>query len=155
MTLFFLCFCVPFGKKRFLCCRGVYFQFLLSWLDRKQWEEERTTEVPLHVDLRRSHFFQRNSKKTQNQWGLEKAKVILNQVKTFDPNVWYHFSIFLLGQTETTLNLQRNSTLKTNKKEMKIFIFKMARQGIPPSALLLTSRVRYVQSPFPFSQTSQ
>lgn len=38
------------------------------------------------------------------------------------------FLVYLLGQT--VLNLQRNSTLKTNIKEMKSFISKMSRQDI-------------------------
>lgn len=65
--------------QRFLCCRGVYFQFLLSWLDGKQWEEERTTEVPLQVDLRRAHFFPEKLKENSEPVGVRESKSILDQ----------------------------------------------------------------------------
>lgn len=64
--LLFLCFVlhlergVLLAQRTFLCCRGIHFPFLLSWRDRKQWEEERPTEVALQVDLKRAHFFHRN-----------------------------------------------------------------------------------------------
>lgn len=53
------------AQRRFLCCRGVYFSFLLSWLNRKQQEEERPAEVALQVDLKRIHF----SRETKKKWG--------------------------------------------------------------------------------------
>lgn len=44
------------AQRKFLCCRVVYFLFVLSWLDRKQQEEERAAGAALQVDLKRVHF---------------------------------------------------------------------------------------------------
>jgi len=97
---------------------------LLSWLDRKQWEEERPAEAALQVDLKRVHF----SRETKKKAGEEKAKIIFSSEKEFDPKTWFGFLTYLLGQT--VLNLQRNCTLKTNIKEIKSFISKMSRLDI-------------------------
>lgn len=62
-------------QRKFLCCRWVYFSFLLSWFNRKQQEEERPADLALQVDLKRVHF----SRETKNKkMGGGKAKIILN-----------------------------------------------------------------------------
>lgn len=62
-------------QRKFLCCRWVYFSFLLSWFNRKQQEEERPADFALQVDLKRVHF----SRETKNKKvGGGKAKIILN-----------------------------------------------------------------------------
>lgn len=58
------------AQRKFLCCRGIYFSFLLSWPDGKQQEEERPAEVALQVDLKRIHF----SRKTKKKWEGRKQK---------------------------------------------------------------------------------
>jgi len=65
--------------KDFCAAEGYIFNFLLSWLDGKQWEEERTTEVPLQVDLRRAHFFPEKLKENSEPVGVRESKSILDQ----------------------------------------------------------------------------